>query len=133
MFNKSWLWIALLVVTSFVISNCASVGTARLPNKSQLFVSTSPEDGFILAGNLDYPYQPLGYFAVDSMQFTPMAMCSENYLAIGYGALEKVLNKEVKQKAKSEMGADGLIGLDYLFTPGIFTYVRVRGIAVKRK
>lgn len=115
-----------------VLGGCASVGTARLPDRSKLFVSTSPENGFVLAGTLDYPYQPLGYVAVDSLQFTPAMACG-NGLKVGYESLEKTLNTELKNKAKKEMGADGVIGLDYLVSPGIITYVRVRGLAVKRK
>jgi hypothetical protein len=104
-------------------------GVARLPNKSQLFVSQSPEDGFILAGTLDYPYQPLGYVAVDSLMF---GSCKPT-LKSAYGSLEKVIADKLVQKVKNDMGADGLINVTWSVTPGILTYVQVRGLAVKRK
>jgi hypothetical protein len=125
-------YLFLLSILSLTIWGCASWGIARLPDKNQLFVSQSPEDGFILSGDLDYPYQPLGYVAVDSAQFTPCAS-GANAMKTAYGALEKVISDKLVAKAKGEMGADGVINVTWSATPGFITYVSVRGLAVKRK
>lgn len=125
---------SLLLLFGVFVAGCSSFGIARLPDKSQLFVSQSSEEGFILAGDLSYPYQPIGYLAVNSMLFNGAAMnpCADQ-LGGTYKVLEKVISGQLYDKAKNEMGADGLIGLTWVVTPGLFTYVEVRGLAVKRK
>lgn len=129
--KKLVFYFSALLVLGLVFQSCTSIGVARLPEKGQLFVSRSSEDGFILAGTLEYPYQPLAYIAIDDSQFTPCA--STNILEGSYKSLEKVLSGPLVDKAKKQMGADGVIGLRWNVTPGIITYVSVSGLAVKKK
>jgi hypothetical protein len=129
--RRFYLYAFVLLVFSGFMYGCASWGIARLPSKQQLFVSTSPEDGFVLSGDLDYPYQPLGYVAVDSVEFTPCSFLDP--LKQAYRSLEKVLSDKLVEKAKNEMGADGVINVTWTAAPSVLTYVTVRGLAVKRK
>ena len=130
--KRQFIFSIFVMLASVVLFGCATQwGVARLPDKNQLFVSQSPEDGFILAGTLDYPYQPLGYVAVDSLMF---GSCnSKTPLKNAYRSLEKVISDKLVQKVKNDMGADGLINVEWSVTPGLLTYVQVRGLAVKRK
>ena len=129
--RKLFLYSILVLLATVVLYGCASWGIARLPDKSQLFVSQSTENGFIMAGTLDYPYQPLGYVAVDQVSFTPCG--GGNPYKTGYNALEKVMSDRLVQKVKNEMGADGMINVKWTVAPGFLTYVSVTGLAVKRK
>jgi len=133
-YRRIIIYFSLLIFVSIGIYGCASWGIARLPAKDKLFVSDSREDGFIMAGTLDYPYQPLGYVAIDNSELT-LAAClpGADPLNIAYKSLEKVLSDKLVQKAKKEMGADGVISVIWTSTPGVITYVSVRGLAVKRK
>lgn len=130
--RKLFVYSALVMLASVVMIGCSTQwGIARLPDKNQLFVSASPEDGFILAGTLDYPYQPLGYVAVDSRV---LGSCSDKTpLKTAYKGLEDVIANQLVEKVKNEMGADGLINVTWTVQPGFLTFVQVRGLAVKKK
>lgn len=125
-----------LVVAASSFMGCSSIGLARLPSNDKLFISTSTENGFVLGGQLDYPYQPLGFVKVQTVKFTPCFMFTPhmlNPLANAYVALEETLNEELASKASSDYGADGIIQLDWLVAPGFITTVRASGLAIKKK
>ncbi len=91
------------------LSACTSYGVARLPSRNTLFVSTADEEPFIAKGDLSYPYQPVGFVEVSSIECAP---CAGDMKGV-YKTLEKKLNKELVQKAQREMGADAVIDLEW--------------------
>ena len=122
--------VLLILVVAYWTSGCgASWGIARLPENSTLFVSQSKEDAFVMAGEIKYPYQPIGYVEVNKMIFKP---CGGGSLRESYSALEEVLSKDLFDKAKNQMGADAIIAVDWIVQPGPITMVNVKGLAVKK-
>ncbi|MBA3066350.1 hypothetical protein KJ633_04265 [bacterium] len=139
--------------TLVFLSACTSYGIARLPSNKTLFISTAPEEPFIVKGDLSYPYQPLGFVEVSSIECAP---CAGDMAGV-YKTLEKKLNKELVQKAQREMGADAVIDLKWsasssfsgavqqtagcpyaaLMLPGAYVMnlnvVNLKGLAVKKK
>lgn len=118
---------ALLVL----VSSCTTIGFARLPANDKVFISGSSENGFVLSGKLEYPYQPLGYVSMEANYFTPFAFFGELWNKYHY--LEKALVENLSQKAVSKWGADGIVDLKWNSYSGFFTVVRITGLVVKRK
>ena len=127
--RRIFIMLITLVVLALLLVSCTSTGLARLPSNKKLFISTSSENGFVLSGTLAYPYQPIGYVKVRSIQLTP---CSRR-LSSAYKALEKTMVEQLATKAVNDYGADAIINMDWSVTPGVLTTVEVWGLAVKKK
>lgn len=91
------------------LTGCTSWGIARLPSKEALFVSGGSEDSFISRGELSYPYQPIGLVEASALDCAPCA----GDMSGKYSSLEKVLNQQLVEKARREMGADAVIELKW--------------------
>ncbi len=127
--RRHLLFLIALMGLSLFLSSCASIGFARLPSNDKIFISQSSENGFVVAGKLDYPYQPIGYINVEQSHL----LLPGNELEVKYGALEKTLTKELTQTALKKWGIDGIINLKWEVITGLFTTVKITGLAVKRK
>lgn len=114
-----------------LVSSCTTIGFARLPSNDKLYISGSSENGFVLSGKLDYPYQPIGYVNMEANYFTPFAFFG--MLWNKYHYLEKALVENLSQKAVTKWGADGIVDLKWHSTSGVFTVVQITGLVVKRK
>jgi hypothetical protein len=123
--------LAIILLAVLALNSCTSIGLARFPSKDKLFVSTSTENGFILSGSLDYPYQPVGIVAIQTYKCTPCFFI--NPLDQAYTALEESITGELAQKAAGDYGADGIIQVRWQVVPFVITSVGVSGIAVKKK
>jgi hypothetical protein len=128
--NKNRVFLLALIGASLFLSSCASIALARLPSNDKIFISQASENGFVAAGKLDYPYQPIGYINVEQSH---LLAPGKDELEVKYGALEKTLVKELTKTALAKWGIDAIINLKWEVIPGLFTTVRITGLAVKRK
>ena len=145
---RKFIWFLMAFLGVVFVYGCSSVGVARLPSAETLFISQASEDAFVCRGDLKYPYQPIGFVEISSMQCAP---CAGDLKGV-YKSLEKSMSEQLVQKAKKEMGADAVIDLKWSATSSFrraimsgypcaalgsyiqnFNMITLRGLAVKTK
>jgi len=117
--------VALLVVTA----GCLQSGVARLPQRSDLLITT---------GDVEWNYESLGFIEVQQVRCAP---CSN--LEASYEHLSETIKEDFRKHAK-DLGATAVINVHYqtmhggpvamqvcVSGPTFFDFVKVVGTAVK--
>ncbi len=127
---KKLLLLFVMSAMSLIVFSCASMGVAKLPANEKMFVTTATEDSFVRERNLDFPYQPLAYLSISEMYFTPFSIF--NMVWTKYHYLEKLLVAKLGESAVKKLGADGIVNINWESVPGLFTFVKITGVAIKK-